>query len=124
MNYRVGTVEDWPAIVQFLLDTEYFLPVDPGDIGGRWFVAESEEGVEGCIWFFGEQPNVYIDYFAAASPMVAARLMAKTEAVLKAHGVRFVRAAIPVDNKPMMRLAHWFGMDTMLDYTNVFKEIK
>jgi hypothetical protein len=56
--------------------------------------------------------------------MVAARLMAKTEAVLKAHGVRLIRAAVPRDNVPMLRLANWFGMDIMSDYTNVFKEIK
>lgn len=124
MNYRVGTVEDWPKIVQFLNDLEYFMPVDPGDIGGRWFIAEQDGEIKATLWFFGDPPNAYIDYFAASSPMVAARLMAQTEAVLKAHGIRYVRATVPKDNRAMARLANYFGMNIALDYMNVFKEIK
>jgi hypothetical protein len=124
MNYRVGTVEDWPKIVQFLIDTDYFIPVDPGDIGGRWFIAEQDGEIKATLWSFGNPPNAYIDYFASSSPMVAARLIAQTQAVLKAHGIRFVRATIPKDNLPMVRLANWFGMNIALDYTTAFKEIK
>ena len=98
-----------------------------GDIGGRWFIAEEGGEIHATLWFFGEQPNVYIDYFAVKPSTglgrIAGRLMAKTEAVLKAHGVRFVRAAIPKNNTTMRKLANRFGMCTALNYTNVFKEI-
>lgn len=127
MIYRVGTVEDWPAIVQFLNDTGYFRPVNPGDIGGTWFVAEKDGEICATLWFFGYPPNAYIDYFAVKPcdglSRVAARLLAKTQNVLKEHGVRYVRACIPYSNIPMARLANYFGAQIALDYTSAFKEI-
>lgn len=127
MNYRAGTVEDWPTIVQFLNDTGYFMPVNPGDIGGTWFVAEKDGEIYATLWFFGWPPNAYIDYFAVKPcdglTRIAARLLAKTQAVFKAHGVKYVRANILEDNVPMAKLANYFGARLALNYATAFKEI-
>ena len=42
MTYRVGKEEHWPAIVQFLLDTKYYAPINPATLGGHWFIAEKD----------------------------------------------------------------------------------
>lgn len=128
MNYRVGTVEDWPKIVQFLLDTNYFLPVNPGDIGGRWFIAEKDGEIYATIWSFGDPPNAYLDYLAIKPSdglsRVGARLIAQTQAVLKAHGIRRVHANISEKNIPTAKLANYFGMKLALGCVMAFKEIE
>ena len=42
MTYRQGTVEDWPKIAEFVGNTDYFEPINPVTLGGRWVVAEHE----------------------------------------------------------------------------------
>lgn len=121
--YRKGTPEDWSGIATYLRDTEYFLPVDVEALGGTWFLAEQGGKLKATLWFFGETPHAYIDYFAASSPVVARRIMAKTQAMLAAHGVRYIRATVPLENRPMLRLANAFGFRIALDYTTIFKEI-
>lgn len=125
MIYRAATEEDWPKIAQFLADTKYFLPVDPSTLGGQWLLAINDSNkVQGTLWYFHMKPHAFIDYWAASSSRVAAKLGIVSACALKTLGVIHVRATIADDNKDAMRLAtDGFGMTAMTESTPVYKRL-
>lgn len=111
MDYRIATVTDYPKIAEYVNGLEYFMPVDPAAIAGTWLVAVDADGaVRGTIWFFFSGPNAFIDYWAGATGMVAARLGALAEKSLAAVGVQYVRATIAAKQRGAQRLAGRLGM--------------
>lgn len=123
MTYRVGIEADWPKITKFLADTTYYAGVDAAKLGGHWFVAEKDDKIYGVLWFFGEAPNVYMDYYAASNSLVAVKLLARAEQAFKGMGVRYVRGVIERKNINMRRLAFRFGAKSTEGFTYVSKEI-
>jgi len=124
VDYRLATVSDWVAISEYIHGLDYFMPVDPATLGGHWLIAIDAAGVlHGTIWFFGEAPNAYVDYWAG-SGIVAARLGAMLEKILRVSGVRSVRGVIAQENDPAVRLADALGMFTRSgDYILVHRSI-
>ena len=124
MEYRLATVVDWPAISEYVHGRDYFMPIDPATLGGHWLIAVDAAGVlHGTIWFFGEVPHAYVDYWAG-SHIIAARLGAILEKMLRANGVRSVRGVIKQNNDSAVRLADALGMFTRSgDYLLVHRSI-
>jgi hypothetical protein len=123
MIIRRANHMDWASIGEFLNLVDYFMPVDPAQLGGEWLLAINNEGsICGTIWFFAGGQNAFIDYWAATSGRVASKLAATLEAVLRVLGVRYVRATISATNEGARRLATGLGMiESGNDYKLVFR---
>lgn len=122
MNYRLGIPEDHERIKSFVEDTGVYHDVRPDIMGGQWMIAESDGQIRGTVWFFGQAPNVYVDYLAGKG-IVASKLMARLELALRQLGVKWVRSMIHSTNKPALRLAGAHGLQGAADYVFVAKEL-
>ena len=123
MIYRFGLLDDYPAIADYVHSRDYFMPIDPSTLGGTWVIAESDGVIQGVIWFFAGAGNAYIDYWAANSAMVAARLAICAESTMRAAGIKHVRGMIGADNPRAQRLAFGMGMTSGGAYTMAYKRL-
>jgi hypothetical protein len=126
MNYRLATFNDWPSITEYINQLDYFMPVDPSQLGGVWIVAIDESAqIHGTLWFFGAAPNAYVDYWAARSGVIAGKLAAFFQGICSAVGIKYVRAVIARDHEGALRMAtQGFGMvESNADYKLVFRSI-
>lgn len=126
MEYRIARSEDLPDIAEYIASKEHFLPCDPGQLGGTWLVAEDNTGIRGTVWFFMQEPHMYVDYWAADTPRTAARLGVVLEAGIKKHipSVRYIHGLILTSNTASVRLAIGLGMNAQDGYTLVYKELE
>ena len=126
MEYRIGTMADWPAIVAFVAKQEYFCPVNPASRGGIWILAfDPQKNICGTLWFFDQKPNAYVDFWAADGPKTAARLGAVAENVFKYLGVEYVLGVVAAENSNAIKLAGGLGMVTDASkYALIYKRIQ
>ncbi len=123
MIYRFALVADFPAIADYVHSRDYFMPIDPSTLGGTWLLAEKDGIVQGVIWFFAGGGNAYIDYWAANSARVAARLAICAESTMREMGVKHVRGMIGAQNLAARRLADGLGMVSGGEYTLAYKRM-
>lgn len=127
MNYREGTIEDWPQVKQLILGSKYFSPITVDDLGGHWIVAEMNDRIYGVIWAFAERPHAYIDYLYVApeyrKTKVPGRLILAMELALRDAGIKYVRCNVLMENVEAMRLVHALGVGLHLGYALGYKEL-
>ena len=121
---RPATIYDLPAIAEFLANTQYFIAIDPSTLGGKWLIVERDGNVEATLWFFGEVPHAFVDYWAAKHPRQALVLGYAAEAYFKAMGIRYVHGMIYNKNAAALRLAmRGFDMVAAGFYIRIYKEL-
>ena len=128
MTYREGRVSDMPAITKMLGESNYYLPTNAAEIGGRWVVAEHDNEIVGFIWAFAAGVQAYVDYWYVhprwRKTRVPARLVAIMQANLQAAGTRFVRGVMRSENLDATRLAAGFGVALDHGYALAYKELQ
>ena len=122
MLYKIATPDNFPAIKKFVDATGYFWPVEPEKIGGHWLIAIHKNKICGTVWFFGEPPHAYVDYWVGRN-VIATRLGAQLEDIFKKAKVKFVRGMIHTTNLPAIKLAMGLGMKGDGPYVSMYKDI-
>jgi hypothetical protein len=102
MQYRLGTPDDYAAILAFLDRTAYF-DVPPHE-GGHWVIAEEDGTIRATIWFFHEAPYAYVDYWAGKGTD-AALVAYLAQLIMARLGVRRVLGVVQLDNTPAINTA-------------------
>jgi hypothetical protein len=123
VEYRQAYSNEFTKIAAFLKRKGYTV-MDPARMGGYWIVAIQDDYVHGCIWFFGERPNAYVDYLASDYPRVAAMLCEFATRVLVANRITYVRGVVRSDNANAIRfMTEGVGMLSHAGYDLLFKEL-
>jgi len=124
MDYRPAIHADWAAIGEYIASKDYFMPIDPAQLGGSWLLAIQDNKIRGTIWTFTAQGNAFIDYWTADTPQIAAHLGAFMYHNLQLNGIKYVRAMIKTDNLVAQRMAtKIFGMGIVDNYSMAFRSI-
>jgi hypothetical protein len=124
MEYRFARIEDCPAITEFVGTSEYFMAVDPTQLGGNWLLALEDGTIRGTLWFFHEAPHIFLDYWQATSGMVAVKLGLLLQEWARDNKVRYVHGTIYEDNYPALRLgAHGLNIGMGGPYYRIFKDL-
>jgi hypothetical protein len=123
MEYRQPHGNEFVKIAAFLKRKGYTV-MDPARMGGHWIVAVKDDYVHGCIWFFGERPNAYVDYLATDFPKTAFTLCAYAMLTLQHQGCRYIRGVVRSDNDNARKfLTEGWGMASHAGYDLLFKEL-
>ena len=113
MEYRIAQPEDFAVCAECVASTEYYRPVDFGDIGGTILLAEDVDGIQGVVWSCRTGNLAFVDYLAVTPKYqgsgLGARLLLKGMAVLKKLGVREVRSWVHYDNHRATQMDMKFG---------------
>jgi hypothetical protein len=118
---REGLPEDFPKIAEFV--KKHVTVCNPELIGGHWLIAERDGEIVGTIWFFGEHPNAYVDYWIGQGK-VAAKLLIELEIMFRLLGIRYVRAVTHASNTNAKRMAtDGIGAASIDNYTFFCKEL-
>jgi len=125
MDYRTATEADFPQIVHFINELDYFFPIDPYRLGGTWLIAMDNDKVHGTVWTMvgKDAPHAYCDYWAALSPMVALKLLGYLSIYCEAQHVKYIHGMVWDKNLPAQRLLTNVGCVMAGPYTRVLKEI-
>jgi hypothetical protein len=121
-TYKIAQPEDYPKLQEFIKD--YITACDLEQMGGHWAIAKNDGEIKASVWFFGEHPNVYIDYWIGTSKIAAGKLLFNLEASLRLLGIKYVRAVTHISNTHVKeQLSKWRGAAFVDDYTFICKEL-
>lgn len=119
MRLHVATDTDFNAIDSYINDKNIFSLVKSKSIGGTWLIA-TDGPVRGCVWFFTDGVNAYIDYFVSDYAKTAYNLFVLLMAMLKTAGVSRIMGNISSTNWKVQKMAFRLGFAVEGDYKLIY----